>query len=127
MVLLGRRGGGSFAGGTWCLPCGFVEHDEDVLTAAKREVLEETGLTIELLSIIQVTSNFLSPDLHSVVTVFHARVKSGHPRPGDDIDKVEWFQLNGPFPPFAFEADREIIERFSLASKPGLSLEESLR
>jgi len=127
MVLLGRRIAGSFAGGLWCLPCGFVEYDEDILTAAKRETFEETGLTIELQSIIQVTSNFHSRQLHSIVTVFLAHVKDGIALPGDDIDKIDWFPLAGPFPPFAFEADEEIITRYSLTKIPGLPLEESAR
>jgi len=124
MVLLGRRAASSFAAGKWCLPCGFVEYDEDIRTAAIREVKEETGLTIELRSIIQVTSNFLSADLHSVVIVFLAKVKNGLARPGDDIDKLDWFQIKGELPPLGFDADREIIERFSVKPIEGLPVED---
>ena len=81
-------------------------------------------MTIELCSIIQVASNFLAPDLHTIVIVFLARVKSGVVRPGDDIDVVEWFSLHGPFPEFAFDADREIIGRYTAIKIPGLPLEE---
>ena len=35
-VLLGQR-----KDGTWCIPCGHVEWDEDILQAAAREALEE--------------------------------------------------------------------------------------
>ena len=41
-VLLCKRAPGNFQSGKWCLPCGFIEFDEDFLTAAHREVKEET-------------------------------------------------------------------------------------
>jgi ADP-ribose pyrophosphatase YjhB (NUDIX family) len=123
-VLLGRRAKGSFAAGKWCLPCGFVEYQEDMLNAAKRETLEETGLIIDLHSIIQVTNNFHKPDLYAIVVVFYACVKSGVPTPGDDLDKLDWYPMDGPFPTFAFEADKEIISRYFLTRIAGLPLEE---
>jgi ADP-ribose pyrophosphatase YjhB (NUDIX family) len=33
--------------GKWVMPCGYVDWDEDVPTASKREVYEETGLNID--------------------------------------------------------------------------------
>jgi len=111
-ILLGRRAYGSFKAGKWCLPCGFIEFDEDFLTAARREVEEETGLIVEILSIISVMSNYLSADLHTLVIVLLAQVIGGELCPGDDIDEVEWFSLSGPLPEMAFEADKDIIARY---------------
>ena len=43
------------------------------LTAAIREVKEETGLDVEIRSILSVVSNFLSPRLHTLAIVLLAR------------------------------------------------------
>lgn len=110
-VLLGRRGADSFEAGKWCLPGGFIEYGEDFLSAARREVEEETGLRVEIRSILSVVSNFLAETLHTLVVVLRATVAGGQPRAGDDMVELRWFPLEGPFPPMAFQADRHIIER----------------
>jgi ADP-ribose pyrophosphatase YjhB (NUDIX family) len=109
-VLLGRRAGG-FGKGKWGLPQGYIEFDEDFLTAAIREVKEETGLDVEIRSIINVVSNLLSPRLHTLAIVLLAGVKAGELCAGDDLDTLEWFPLSGPLPDLAFEADDFIIRR----------------
>ena len=111
-VLLGKRSG-SYGAGEWGLPMGFIEFEEDFLSAATREVKEETGLDIEIRSIISVVSNFLSPGLHTLAIVLLARVVGGEARAGDDLEALEWFPLEGPLPEMAFEADQHIIERYS--------------
>ena len=109
-VLLGRRRGG-FGAGTRGLPQGYVEFDEDLLTAAIREVKEETGLDVEIRSILNVVSNLLSPGLHTLAIVLLAGVAGGELHAGDDLKTLEWVPLSGPLPEMAFEADEWIIER----------------
>jgi len=110
-VLLGKRACDVFKGGKWSLPGGFIEFDEDFLSAAHREIKEETGLSVEIKSILSVISNFLKPDLHTLVIVLLAKRISGDPAPGDDMEKLAWFPLSGPLPDMAFSADRHVIER----------------
>lgn len=112
-VLLGKRTSRSFAPGKWCLPGGFVEFDEDFLSAAIREVREETGLQVAIRSILSVVSNFLAAELHTLVVVLLAEVVGGKLAAGDDIEELQWAPLRGPFPDLAFEADRHIIERYA--------------
>ncbi len=120
-VLLCKRGPGNFQSGKWCLPCGFMEFDEDYLIAARREVKEETGLNVKLESIINVSFNFLSQEVHSLVIVLKGEIIDGKLCPGDDIKEVEWFPLSGQLPEMAFAADIMIIEQYktrNLASIP---------
>jgi 8-oxo-dGTP diphosphatase len=110
-VLLGKRAGG-FGQGRWGLPQGYTEFDEDFLTAAIREVKEETGLDVEIRSIINVVSNLLSPGLHTLAIVLLAGVVAGELCACDDLETLEWVPLAGPLPQMAFEADEHIIERY---------------
>ncbi|MEX0786728.1 MAG: NUDIX hydrolase [Dehalococcoidia bacterium] len=112
-VLLCRRRANVFQGGKWCLPCGYIEYDEDFLTAAMRETEEETGLRVEVVSILSVCSNFLSPDVHTLVAVLLARKTGGEERPGnDEIDALRWCSPDEPLPPMAFASDEHIIARY---------------
>ena len=110
-VLLGKRGVG-FGKGKWGLPQGYIEFDEDYITGAIREVKEETGLDVEIRSIINIVSNLLSPELHTLAIVLLAGVVSGELCAGDELEILEWVPLSGPLPEMAFEADEYIIERY---------------
>ena len=110
-VLLGRRRGG-YGVGKWGLPQGYIEFGEDFLTAAHREVKEETGLDVEIRSILNVVSNLLSPRLHTLAIILLAGVFGGELCAGDDMEALEWVPLSGPLPEMAFEADEHIIERY---------------
>jgi 8-oxo-dGTP diphosphatase len=110
-VLVGRRSGG-YGAKKWGLPQGFIEFDEDFITGAIREVKEETGLDIEIRSILSVVSNFLSPALHTLAIVLLARVIGGELYAADDLEALEWFPLSGPLPEMAFDADAHICERY---------------
>lgn len=122
-VLLGKRGQGSFNPGRWCLPGGFIEYEEDFLTAGIREVKEETGLDIRVMGILSVVSNFLAPELHTLVVVLLAEVVAGNPEAGDDIVELGWFPAAKPLPDMAFEADRHIIERYISTGLTGVPVD----
>lgn len=112
-VLLGKRADWNFQGGKWCLPCGFIEFDEDYISAGRREVKEETGLEVEIDGIINVTHNFFNPALHTLVIVLSAHIVGGELAPNDDIVELAWFNPGETLPDLAFEADRSITRRFA--------------
>ncbi|MCX7781285.1 MAG: NUDIX hydrolase [Negativicutes bacterium] len=117
-LLLGRRAGNSTYPGLWCIPCGYVEYDEDVYEAVKRECEEETGLKIEPVSVFTVLSNFHNPETHTVGIWFWTRIVGGGLKPGDDIDRVGFFDLDD-IPSLAFPTDGEVIRQIkaSLATR----------
>jgi ADP-ribose pyrophosphatase YjhB (NUDIX family) len=110
-VLLGKRKG-AYGEGLWGLPQGYIEFDEDFLAAAIREVKEETGLDVEIKSILNVVSNKLTPRLHTLAIVLLANVVGGELHVDDDLETLEWISLAGPLPEMAFEADTFIVERY---------------
>ena len=103
-VLLGKRSGPLFPD-KWALPGGTVEFGEDFLTASRREAKEETGLDVEIASIVNVATEYLTPDLHVLQIACSAKTASGREAPADDLRELKWVDVNGPFPPLAFEAD----------------------
>ena len=91
----------------WALPGGFVDMDEDLETAALRELEEETG--VKNLFIEQLYT-FGAPDRDPrgrVVSVaYFALVNlAEHPvKAADDAKTVKWFEIE-KLPPLAFDHD----------------------
>jgi 8-oxo-dGTP diphosphatase len=107
-ILLGKRNG-SYAG-LWCIPCGYVEYDEDVFDAAAREFNEETNLDIKINKVYTVQSNFHNPETHTVGIWFLAEVVGGELQAQADLDEVAYFDLASP-PALAFQTDAQVIEK----------------
>lgn len=107
-ILLGRRKKGQFQG-MWCIPCGYLEYDEDVWDGVKREFKEETNLDIKPTKVFTVQSNFHDPELHSVGIWFTADIIGGEIKAGDDLDQVDYFYLNAA-PLMAFPTDRNVLQ-----------------
>lgn len=77
--LVGKRVS-SHGHGTWSVPGGHLEFGESWEECAKREVLEETGLTIHNIRLLAVTNDvFQSENKHSVTLWIYSDWKSGKP------------------------------------------------
>jgi 8-oxo-dGTP diphosphatase len=108
-VLLGKRAGEP-GRGTWSLPSGYVEYEDDFVSTAIRETKEETGLDVKVVSITNVVSSFVSPRFHFLTVYVVARVVGGELVAADDLAAVAWFPLHGPLPAMGFEEDVKAIE-----------------
>jgi ADP-ribose pyrophosphatase YjhB (NUDIX family) len=94
--------------GTWTLPAGFVEAAEDPREAAAREVLEETGLTVEIGELFDVIYGREHARGASIVLVYRAEVQGGKLEAQDDAEDARFF---GPkeLPELGFEATKKVV------------------
>jgi 8-oxo-dGTP diphosphatase len=89
-VLLVRRKHPPFQG-CYALPGGFVEIGETVEAACRRELKEETGLTVGALRLVGVYSDpARDPRGHTCSAVFLGRALRARPTAGDDAAAAEW-------------------------------------
>jgi 8-oxo-dGTP diphosphatase len=103
-VLLIRRKNPPFAG-MWALPGGYIDMDESLVDAARRELLEETGVRLARL---QQVHTFGAPGRdprgRTITVVYLARVDFSQvkARAADDAAQVGWHWLDRP-PRLAFD------------------------
>ena len=109
-IVLARRSRGVYRG-DWCIPCGYVEYDEDVREAARREFREETGLLVEVGGVYAAHSNFHDPAAHTVGIWFLGEVLEGTLQAADDVDQVAWVALHEVPDNLAFPTDRLVISQ----------------
>jgi 8-oxo-dGTP diphosphatase len=114
-VLLIRRQNPPFKG-ELALPGGFVEIGETVEAAARREVLEETGVRVSKLMLVGVYSNpDRDPRAHTCSVAFLARVRrSTTARAGSDAREALWVSDPGR-QALAFDHRRIVADALRLA------------
>jgi ADP-ribose pyrophosphatase YjhB (NUDIX family) len=106
-VLLVRRINEPFRG-MWTLPAGFVDAGEDPADTAARECLEETGLTVRILHVLDVIAGREHPRGADFIIVYSAQVISGELVAGDDADQAVWFE-RAHLPSLAFRATQKTL------------------
>ncbi|MCR4311563.1 MAG: NUDIX domain-containing protein [Candidatus Taylorbacteria bacterium] len=102
--------------GTWTMPGGKLEFGEPFEAGASRELLEETGMTVEPedLKVISLANDIVS-DAHFVTVGLLCESVSGEPQvmEPDEITKWEWFSLDSLPTPLFFPS-KEVIENYKL-------------
>lgn len=87
-VLIVERGKGSLPG-LWSLPGGHIEAGETARAAAAREVMEETGISAEILGIVDVHDVIIRDNgglltAHYVLSIYFGVWQSGDPMAASD-------------------------------------------
>jgi len=81
--------------GYWSLPGGILETGEKLEAAIRREVLEETGLEVEPLSIFEIFERIMPdaggrPEYHYVLIDYLCRPTGGRLQAASDVSRAEW-------------------------------------
>ena len=95
-ILLVERAGEPLKG-YWSVPGGAVEVGEQLTEAVRREVLEETGLEIEPLSVVEIFERITRDaaglaEYHYVLVDYLCRVTGGELKAGDDVSSARWVE-----------------------------------
>jgi len=98
--------------GLWTLPAGFVDAGEDPRDTVIRECLEETGLNVRVVSLLDVLPGLEHPRGAHILIVYRAEIVSGKLVASDDADQVDFFPLND-LPPLAFSTTHRILRKIS--------------
>lgn len=108
-ILLIKRNGQPFAG-CWALPGGFVDPNETLDAAARRELAEETGLKDVFLEQLYTFGDpGRDPRGHTVSVAYYALVRQDQhtPQAATDASEAGWFRVN-KLPELAFDHDQII-------------------
>lgn len=94
-VLLVRRGSEPLKG-HWTLPGGLLELGESVVDGVAREVLEETGLIVEPMELVELVDRIYREAgrvrYHYLIADYLCRVTGGELRAASDADAVCWVE-----------------------------------
>jgi ADP-ribose pyrophosphatase YjhB (NUDIX family) len=109
-ILLVRRALEPYRG-HWALPAGYQELDEDPCETVRREVLEESGIEVEVIGLLDLLFVPEDPRKPANVAVYLCRACGGELFPGDDASEAGWFPLGALPEPIGFENLPRILER----------------
>jgi len=114
-VLLIERGREPFIH-KWALPGGFIEMDEILEDACKRELLEETGLVVDKMKQFKTYDAINRDPRHRTISViYYAELDNKQQvKGGDDAARADWFPISD-LPELAFD-HKQILEDYFLFS-----------
>jgi len=111
-VLLGKRKN-TFAAGEYGTPSGHMEHGEDFVTTAGRELFEETGLVVskDALLLFAISNYIIQDWTHQYVTFDFVTTVSSSAELTTESEKCEgweWHDLDKLPSPLHYPAERSI-------------------
>jgi 8-oxo-dGTP pyrophosphatase MutT (NUDIX family) len=112
-ILALRRGAGGRCPGSWETVHGHIEAGERPADAARRELVEETGLAPDRLYNLSRVETFYQhrADEIALVPAFAAFVAVGaDARPGPEHDRLEWLSPDAARTRFAWPRERRAVD-----------------
>lgn len=112
IALIAIRGGR-----VWALPKGRIEAGETLDQTAQREVMEETGLTGEVLDRIgEISYWFYAKEegvkVHKTVHFYLLKYLEGNTdNPSWEVDEARWWFLGEALPVLTYRSEREIVDQ----------------
>ncbi|MGM0504916.1 MAG: NUDIX domain-containing protein [Bacteroidota bacterium] len=103
----------------WALPGGFVDKDEDLETAAYRELKEETSIaTIHLAQLYTFGKPGRDPRGHTVSVAYTGYLTNSNQKieAGDDAKNFQWFSVDD-LPDLAFDHQEIILYALKSSKK----------
>lgn len=110
-ILIGKRGIDPFKG-SWDVIGGFLSPGESFEQAARRETLEETGLTVKLTKQLGEAMPDWYGDIPTIIVTFVAEVVAGEDKANDDVTELTWLPLSQLPVKMAFTSAMTSIERY---------------
>jgi broad specificity phosphatase PhoE len=101
----------------WSLPKGKTNRGETVLSAAVRELAEETGFAARLGARLGET-RYQVPEGSKIVHYWCARADGGAFRPNKEVDQLRWLAPEAADRMLSYDHDRVLLERFHDLSPP---------
>ena len=101
-------------GGHWAFPKGHVEKDETEEQTARREILEETGLIVELDTTFRTVVTYSpKPGVMKDVVYFAAEVTGGTAqRQVEEVSDMRWVLLSECDAYISYDNDKGIIAKY---------------
>ncbi len=110
-VLLVQRAIAPFAG-YWDIPGGFLAPEELPENGARREVREETGLTMQSLAFLgfYMDRYCYQEETFSILNIYFVGWGEGEPHAGDDAAAYGWFSLEALPEQLAFAHEQQVLD-----------------
>jgi ADP-ribose pyrophosphatase YjhB (NUDIX family) len=93
----------------WGLPSGLLKPNESPAAAIEREVREETGLSVEVVEVLELRAGSRPQRLD---VWLRCRSRGGSARPSAEVDEARYFELDS-LPPLIAEQERFLREHRS--------------
>lgn len=109
-------------GGHWSFPKGHVEDGETEVETAKREIMEETGISVMIdQTFREVVSYYPKRDAKKDVVYFIAKATNVDCVPQlEEVSEAKWVQLESAYSVLTYENDRQLLTKATPYLKDGI-------